>query len=242
MEWVADVLGCLRAHGHDTIEATPGAADEWTAHVQEVADATLYPTTDSWYMGANIPGKPRVFLPYIGGLGVYRRRCEQIAADGYPGFAIGGPVPAPAAAGWSWRWSVMALDEATAALIAQSAGRPRVPELTVAQARQLDRAAAARPASGTLDRRRRAGTGRRRIHPGPRSAARGQAAGPHRLLSRGGWVLGGPGRVRSGGRGAGGPDRLCGRLPRLPAGAGVPLSHRRRGRLGGAALGGRARG
>ena len=96
VEWVADVLGYLRAHGHDTIEATPGAADEWTAHVQDVAAATLYPTADSWYMGANIPGKPRVFLPYIGGLGVYRRRCEQIAADGYPGFAIGGPVPAPA--------------------------------------------------------------------------------------------------------------------------------------------------
>ena len=96
VEWVADLLGYLRAHGHDTIEATPGAADEWTAHVQEVAAATLYPTADSWYMGANIPGKPRVFLPYIGGLGVYRRRCEQIAADGYPGFAIGGPVPAPA--------------------------------------------------------------------------------------------------------------------------------------------------
>ena len=95
VEWVADLLGYLRAHGHDTIEATPGAADEWTAHVQEVAAATLYPTADSWYMGANIPGKPRVFLPYIGGLGVYRRRCEKIAADGYPGFAIGGPVPAP---------------------------------------------------------------------------------------------------------------------------------------------------
>ena len=76
VEWVADLLGYLRAHGHDTIEATPGAADEWTAHVQEVAAATLYPTADSWYMGANIPGKPRVFLPYIGGLGVYRRRCD----------------------------------------------------------------------------------------------------------------------------------------------------------------------
>jgi cyclohexanone monooxygenase len=96
VEWVADLLGYLRARGHDTIEATPEAAGEWTAHVQELAAATLYPTADSWYMGANIPGKPRVFLPYIGGLGVYRRRCEQIAAGGYPGFAIGGPVPAPA--------------------------------------------------------------------------------------------------------------------------------------------------
>jgi cyclohexanone monooxygenase len=88
VEWIADLLCYLRERGYDTVEATPDAAGEWTAHVQEVADATLYPTADSWYMGANIPGKPRVFLPYIGGLGVYRRRCDQIAADGYPGFSL----------------------------------------------------------------------------------------------------------------------------------------------------------
>ena len=71
--------------------------------MQEVADETLYPTADSWYMGANIPGKPRVFLPYIGGLGVYRRRCDQIAADGYPGFALGLPAD-DQAGGRPWRW------------------------------------------------------------------------------------------------------------------------------------------
>jgi cation diffusion facilitator CzcD-associated flavoprotein CzcO len=99
VEWVADLLCWLREHGHETIEATPEAAADWTAHVQEVADETLYPTADSWYMGANIPGKPRVFLPYIGGLGVYRRRCDQIAADGYPGFALGLPANARLEAG-----------------------------------------------------------------------------------------------------------------------------------------------
>jgi cation diffusion facilitator CzcD-associated flavoprotein CzcO len=99
VEWVAELLGWLRDHGHQTIEATPEAAADWTAHVQEVADETLYPTADSWYMGANIPGKPRVFLPYIGGLGVYRRRCDQIAADGYPGFALGAAVAAGLEAG-----------------------------------------------------------------------------------------------------------------------------------------------
>jgi cation diffusion facilitator CzcD-associated flavoprotein CzcO len=99
VEWVTDLLCWLRAHGHETIEATPDAAVEWTAHVQEVADATLYPATDSWYMGANIPGKPRVFLPYIGGLGVYRRRCDQIAADGYPGFQVEVTAPALLEAG-----------------------------------------------------------------------------------------------------------------------------------------------
>jgi cyclohexanone monooxygenase len=89
VEWVADLLSHLRGAGRDTVEATPEAAEEWTAHVQAVAETTLYPTADSWYMGSNVPGKPRVFLPYIGGLDVYRRRCDQIAADGYPGFALG---------------------------------------------------------------------------------------------------------------------------------------------------------
>jgi cyclohexanone monooxygenase len=89
VEWIAEFLCHLREHGHDTVEAAPDAADQWTAHVREVADTTLYPTADSWYMGANIPGKPRVFLPYIGGLGVYRRRCDEIAAGGYPGFVLG---------------------------------------------------------------------------------------------------------------------------------------------------------
>jgi cation diffusion facilitator CzcD-associated flavoprotein CzcO len=99
VEWIAELLGYLREQGHATIEAAPDAADEWTAHVQEVASQTLYPTADSWYMGANIPGKPRVFLPYIGGLGVYRNRCDQIAADGYPGFLLDGRLTAGQEAG-----------------------------------------------------------------------------------------------------------------------------------------------
>ena len=101
VEWIAGLLGYAREHGHKTAEAEPGAADEWTAHVQDVANTTLYPTADSWYMGANIPGKPRVFLPYIGGLDVYRRRCDEIAAAGYPGIGMGTPagtLGAPAAA------------------------------------------------------------------------------------------------------------------------------------------------
>ena len=91
VEWIAGLLGHAREAGHVRIEADPGAAGEWTEHVQDVANTTLYPTADSWYMGANIPGKPRVFLPYIGGLDAYRHRCDQIAADGYSGFTFGGP-------------------------------------------------------------------------------------------------------------------------------------------------------
>lgn len=64
------------------------------AHVNEVASSTLFPQAASWYMGANIPGKPRIFVPYVAGVGAYREHCEQIAADGYPGFVDvrGGPA------------------------------------------------------------------------------------------------------------------------------------------------------
>ena len=58
------------------------------AHVNEVAHNTLYPQANSWYMGANIPGKPRIFMPYIGGVGVYRRICNEVAAKGYEGFVM----------------------------------------------------------------------------------------------------------------------------------------------------------
>ena len=59
------------------------------SHVNEVADATLYPRANSWYVGANIPGKPRVFMPYVAGVAAYRRKCEEVAARGYEGFALG---------------------------------------------------------------------------------------------------------------------------------------------------------
>jgi len=67
---------------------TVDAENAWVAHVSEVANYTLFPRANSWYMGANIPGKPRVFMPYIGGAGVYRQKCAEIAANGYEGFAL----------------------------------------------------------------------------------------------------------------------------------------------------------
>jgi cyclohexanone monooxygenase len=90
VEWVADCLAYLRERGLATIEATSEAEDAWVAHVNEVANTTLYPLANSWYMGANIPGKPRLFMPYVGGVGAYRKRCEEVAAQGYAGFALGG--------------------------------------------------------------------------------------------------------------------------------------------------------
>lgn len=88
VEWITDCLAYLRAHGHDSIEATEEAEEAWVAHVNELGNATLYPKANSWYMGANIPGKPRIFMPYIGGVGTYRQKCDEIAAQGYAGFVL----------------------------------------------------------------------------------------------------------------------------------------------------------
>jgi len=95
VDWVTDCLEHLRQRGLRSVEPLRRAEDDWVAHVNEVAYQTLYPKAASWYMGANIPGKPRLFMPYIGGVGAYRERCDQVARDGYAGFALGG-APAEA--------------------------------------------------------------------------------------------------------------------------------------------------
>jgi cation diffusion facilitator CzcD-associated flavoprotein CzcO len=88
VEWVTDCIVHLRANGIDVIEATPEAEAGWVQHVAEVGATTLFPQADSWYMGANMPGKARVFLPYLGGVGVYRELCDGVAASGYQGFTM----------------------------------------------------------------------------------------------------------------------------------------------------------
>ena len=88
VDWIADCLGVMRDRGLVTMEAKRDAEETWVAHVNEVAKGTLYPQANSWYMGANIPGKPRVFMPYIGGVGVYRQICNDVAARGYEGFLM----------------------------------------------------------------------------------------------------------------------------------------------------------
>ncbi|GAC1596499.1 MAG: alpha/beta hydrolase fold domain-containing protein [Acidimicrobiales bacterium] len=91
VDWIADCLGHLRANGFETIEPTALAESGWVDHVNDCAAITLYPTANSWYMGANVPGKPRVFLPYVGGVDVYRRACDEVVERGYLGFTLGGP-------------------------------------------------------------------------------------------------------------------------------------------------------
>jgi cyclohexanone monooxygenase len=81
----------LRANGARTIEPREESETGWIAHVNEVAQGTMFtaPTCNSWYLGANVPGKARIFMPYVGGYPRYRARCEHEAANGYEGFALG---------------------------------------------------------------------------------------------------------------------------------------------------------
>lgn len=86
IEWITDLIACMKAKGRLSIEATPEAEERWVDHVNAVAAGTLLPLANSWYMGANIPGKPRVFLPYAGGVGRYAEICREVAAEDYRGF------------------------------------------------------------------------------------------------------------------------------------------------------------
>jgi cyclohexanone monooxygenase len=90
VEWVIDCIDHMRKTGKTTIEATPQAQDQWVAHVNKSVSMTLMPGANSWYMSANIPGKPHAFLPYLGpeGVGGYRKKCDEVAAKGYEGFAL----------------------------------------------------------------------------------------------------------------------------------------------------------
>ena len=88
VDWIAQCLEWLAAHGANRIEADVQAEDAWVEHVNTVAAKTLMQGCNSWYVGANIPGKPRVFLPYVGGFPRYEARCNDVAANGYAGFRI----------------------------------------------------------------------------------------------------------------------------------------------------------
>ena len=90
VDWVVDCMVHLRDHDLATVEPTVDAEDKWVDLVNSSAEATLYPLANSWYMGANIPGKPRAFTPYVGHAGDYRKTCAEVAANGYEGFTLSG--------------------------------------------------------------------------------------------------------------------------------------------------------
>ncbi len=86
VDWIANCIADLRTDGFEVIEPTETAESAWVRHVNDWADITLYPHANSWYMGANVPGKPRVFLPYVGGVDRYRQVCVDVVDQGYLGF------------------------------------------------------------------------------------------------------------------------------------------------------------
>ena len=94
VEWISDLIEYTRERDIALVEADAQAETAWVEHVNEVAEQTLFPLANSWYLGANIPGKPRVFMPYPGGVGNYREKCDEVVANGYEGFALtaGSPV------------------------------------------------------------------------------------------------------------------------------------------------------
>lgn len=86
VEFIADLLSDSRAKGLDRIEANWEAQESWAQKVNEMAEATLFPKANSWYLGANIPGKPRIFMPFVGGIGLFREICERVASHDFEGF------------------------------------------------------------------------------------------------------------------------------------------------------------
>ncbi len=86
--WIADAIAHLESKGLHTMEPSAEKEDEWVRHHDEIANATLLTKTDSWYMGSNIPGKPRRLLSYAGGVNVYKQACDEAKASGYPGFNL----------------------------------------------------------------------------------------------------------------------------------------------------------
>jgi cyclohexanone monooxygenase len=88
VDWIAECMAYMHDRGLTVIEATPEHERDWVAHVQTVAEGTLYPRANSWYLGANVPGKPRRFMPYLGGVGAYRAKCDEVARAGYEGFVF----------------------------------------------------------------------------------------------------------------------------------------------------------
>ncbi|MCY1412146.1 Phenylacetone monooxygenase [compost metagenome] len=88
VEWISELIATARAQGVRQVEAQVEAEDAWVAMVNQIAAGTLMMESNSWYLGANVPGKPRVFMPFAGGVDAYRGICDEVAAQGYRGFVL----------------------------------------------------------------------------------------------------------------------------------------------------------
>jgi cyclohexanone monooxygenase len=121
VDWLADCIGHMRDVGATTIEPNQQDEDAWVAHVNDVSTVSLRSTCSSWYVGANIPGRPRVFMPYIGGFPVYVQKCNEVMSGGFEGFVIEGAAASNAApqVRFTERWRVpIDIDVISPAMIA----------------------------------------------------------------------------------------------------------------------------
>jgi acetyl esterase/lipase len=190
VDWIADCLQRLRTEDLDRIEPTPLAEAGWVQHNHDCADITLYPRANSWYMGANVPGKPRVFLPYIGGVDAYRQACNEVTENGFVGFRLDGPAGSRCNDGVIRR---LQPDVAIVLDLMASLGLPPMETMTVADARAFVAATATALPPGP-----EVGEISDAVLPGPAGDLeyrlyRPPSGGPHPLIAYfhgGGWVLG----------------------------------------------------
>ena len=190
VDWVSDCLAAQRSQGLHTIEPTEAAQAGWGRHVNDCANITLYPSAASWYMGANVPGKPRVFLPYVGGVDAYRAACDEVVARDYLGFVRSGLGGERRSDGLVRQ---LQPDMAMVLQMMASLGLPTFESLPVDQARgllaQLSAARPPGPAVGEIVDYQLPGAA------GPLAYRlyRPASAGPHPVVvyfHGGGWVLG----------------------------------------------------
>ena len=121
VDWLADCMSHMRDVGATSIEPILEDEDAWVAHVTDVSTVSLRSTCSSWYVGTNIPGRPRVFMPYIGGFPVYVQKCNEVMSDGFAGFVLKGAPDGNAApqVRYTERWRVpLDIDVITPAAVA----------------------------------------------------------------------------------------------------------------------------
>ena len=190
VDWVSRCLVHMREQRLDVIEPTPLAEAGWVQHVNDCGDITLYPRANSWYMGANVPGKPRVFLPYVGGVDRYRKTCDEVVSREYLGFAFDGSGGARCHDGVVNRLQV---DVAMTLELMAELGLPAIDTMTVSDARALLVAMAADRPPGPKVGAVVDGTLPGAAGPLAYRCYRPATPGPHPIVvyfHGGGWVLG----------------------------------------------------
>jgi cation diffusion facilitator CzcD-associated flavoprotein CzcO/acetyl esterase/lipase len=190
VDWIGDTMHDLRERGFETIEPTATAEAGWKQHCIDCASLTLFPKANSWYMGANVPGKPRVLFPYIGGVDVYRRTCDEVRERGYLGFKLDGPNRSQCNDGVIRR---LMPDIAMVLEMIASLGLPPIESLSPVEARAFAEASSAARPSGP-----KVGEIVDGAYPGAAGELnyrlyRPDTPGPHPVVvyfHGGGWVLG----------------------------------------------------